>query len=64
MWMRSNTLERRDARWHAVGSAKFHMPLALMARAPLLPNMASTTSRSARFVVDSCQPPLNFCHRN
>jgi hypothetical protein len=20
--------------------------------------------RSARFVIDSCQPPINFCHRN
>jgi hypothetical protein len=30
----------------------------------LCPTVASTTSRSARFVVDSCQPPINFCHRN
>ena len=30
----------------------------------LCPTVASTTSRSARFVVDSCQPPINFRHRN
>ena len=35
-----------------------------MARESPLPTVASTTSRSARFVVDSCQTPINFRHRN
>ena len=48
MWMQSNTLERRDARWHAVGSAKFHVPLARWPASHLCPTVASTTSRSAR----------------
>jgi hypothetical protein len=30
----------------------------------LCPIVASTTSRSTGFVVDSCQPPINFCHWN
>jgi hypothetical protein len=38
MWMQSNTVERRDARWHAVGSAKFHLPRASVSRDSPLPN--------------------------
>ena len=40
------------------------MPLALWPASRLCPTVASTTSRGAKFVVDSCQPPINCCHRN
>ena len=42
----------------------FHVPLARWPASHLCQTVASTTSRSARLVVDSCQPPINYCHRN
>jgi len=43
------------SRWHDVGSAEFHVLLALWSASHLCPTVASATSRRAKFVVDSCQ---------